>query len=984
MSCKLFFDKFSKNHNYPNEVTKKISFDTLTVENGYTEFTGEKARKLCNSLPKTVSQIPQLDKKLYAISSWKKDNDVYTVIIIDTDVLEEYVKNKKDIPNYNFFRQLVRYNDFYDKAMKSKILFSGILTNGLSSGSLIHGNIHNVVSKVTESSSYKNAKAIKDPEQITMKLFRYQLCSIYWMIEKEKNKKTIHFSTSKEFPLNNVYYDFYKSKFNMRTDRKKLTFHGGAIIDEVGLGKTVQITTLAILHPPKSITYIKKNVKKFHSRATLILCPNHLCGQWKRELKRTINKSYSPVILSLLTKRHFDNLTYQQLLDADFVIMSYTFFDNKAYTSKWVSKEFKIKNYHKSPHFNHETVKKLFAKLGNKLTNDPINSLEQTNPLIQLIHWHRLVIDEFHEIYTNRKYIYIKNMAPHIESTYKWVVTGTPFNDDDNLYHMVDFLTNYQNTDGRQIMVSHDLVEYMCIDCFRRNTKTSVEEEFTLPPYTEEIRFLQFTTTERAMYNAYLANSYHTSSDVYLRQLCCHPNLAEETKSALSNCKSLEDIEKMMLTHYKNQGKKSASKMNIYRNKIKKLNRDIKTRKQDINWNKVMKKIHKDDDLDKIPDEQLVEEYEKESKMTYVYEYPIEPYDEEFDEIDLELMKDPDKEFVDEHNGIINDDLDISSHGLYGLKESLKRATTNYKKEKEVYSGHKSTYTFFNNVIDRLKQTASKKAILKKKAVIPLEGDLIAMLEAGLDDSDDEDEDVCTICLGEIVSGNIGVTRCGHIFCYSCLNDVYQQSVQSHYGEPKCPVCRRVITKNSIFQLSYAKKKEKTDVSPENIRKNELINKVGTKLANLICFLRENNKHTIIFSQWDDLLHKVGKVLSEYKIKNIFCQGNVYQKDKAMREFNENNKTKVIMLSSDSAASGTNLTKAKQIILLDPVYGNYQHRKDTEQQAIGRSHRLGQTEPLKVIRFMIKDSIEEEIFNQNIKEDKKHPEFEGRIIKYQE
>ena len=54
------------------------------------------------------------------------------------------------------------------------------------------------------------------------------------------------------------------------------------------------------------------------------------------------------------------------------------------------------------------------------------------------------------------------------------------------------------------------------------------------------------------MYNAYLANPNNSKYSVYLRQLCCHPQLADETKYALSNCKSLAEIETMMVSHYKN------------------------------------------------------------------------------------------------------------------------------------------------------------------------------------------------------------------------------------------------------------------------------------------------------------------------------------------------------------------------------------------------------------------------------------------------
>jgi hypothetical protein len=65
----------------------------------------------------------------------------------------------------------------------------------------------------------------------------------------------------------------------------------------------------------------------------------------------------------------------------------------------------------------------------------------------------------------------------------------------------------------------------------------------------------------------------------------------------------------------------------------------------------------------------------------------------------------------------------------------------------------------------------------------------------------------------------------------------------------------------------------------------ELVNDVGTKLANIITYIRETNDHLIIFSQWDDLLRRIGRILKENNIPNVFCKGNCYQRDKAIREF---------------------------------------------------------------------------------------------------
>ena len=53
-------------------------------------------------------------------------------------------------------------------------------------------------------------------------------------------------------------------------------------------------------------------------------------------------------------------------------------------------------------------------------------------------------------------------------------------------------------------------------------------------------------------------------------------------------------------------------------------------------------------------------------------------------------------------------------------------------------------------------------------------------------------------------------------------------------------------------------------------------------------------------------------------------------------------KTRVIMLSLQNAASGTNLVEATHVILIDPVAGNKEEAVAIESQAIGRAHRMGQ------------------------------------------
>ena len=75
---------------------------------------------------------------------------------------------------------------------------------------------------------------------------------------------------------------------------------------------------------------------------------------------------------------------------------------------------------------------------------------------------------------------------------------------------------------------------------------------------------------------------------------------------------------------------------------------------------------------------------------------------------------------------------------------------------------------------------------------------------------------------------------------------------------------------------------------------------------------------------------------------------------------------RVILLSSDSCSSGSNLTEANHVILLDAVGGNVENARAVEEQAIGRAKRLGQTRIVNVHRFVIKDTIEEDYYNKLI------------------
>ena len=456
------------------------------------------------------------------------------------------------------------------------------------------------------------------------------------------------------------------------------------------------------------------------------------------------------------------------------------------------------------------------------------------------------------------------------------------------------------------------------------------------------------------MYNAYLANPNNDKFGIFLRQLCCHPQLAQETKNALANCKTLEDVEKMMVSHYKTDMEYAYKKyrnmlkrITIIKKKIKKLEKKVK--KAQLKKNGIQ--IESDESSDES-DNEIMSDIELDSD-----DVQNDDRDDNIKQI-AEQVKEVKKIKVDNDNDDVLLMILTNGNGsitLDNLKENLAELEIKLIQLKKEYDGKKTSYDFFNNVIERIRKTIKKNE--NNEQTNPDDSE-------DSDDSDDsEEEETCGICLDEIPDSDIGVTDCGHLFCYQCIKTVVTQ-------KHECPYCRKNLNNNAVKLISFEIKKKK-EVNKEQKNKDDLINEFGTKLANIICYLKSTNERIIVFSQWNSLLLKIGKIMSMNGIRNVFCRGSVYQRDKAIREFNQNENIRVIMLSSESAASGANLTEASSVIFIDIVYGDYEYRDNTERQAWGRAYRIGQKNRVKIIRFIIKDTVEEEIYNMNKEEDMK-------------
>nr|KJB66664.1 hypothetical protein B456_010G151100 [Gossypium raimondii] len=114
----------------------------------------------------------------------------------------------------------------------------------------------------------------------------------------------------------------------------------------------------------------------------------------------------------------------------------------------------------------------------------------------------------------------------------------------------------------------------------------------------------------------------------------------------------------------------------------------------------------------------------------------------------------------------------------------------------------------------------------------------------------------------------------------------------------------------------------------------------------------------IVFSQWTRMLDLFEACLKSSSIQYRRLDGtmSVAARDKAVKDFNTLPEVSVMIMSLKAASLGLNMVAACHVLLLD-LWWN----PTTEDQAIDRAHRIGQTRPVTVLRLTVKDTVEDRI-----------------------
>ncbi|XP_028832626.1 helicase-like transcription factor isoform X2 [Denticeps clupeoides] len=226
---------------------------------------------------------------------------------------------------------------------------------------------------------------------------------------------------------------------------------------------------------------------------------------------------------------------------------------------------------------------------------------------------------------------------------------------------------------------------------------------------------------------------------------------------------------------------------------------------------------------------------------------------------------------------------------------------------------------------------------------------LISKIRLVLSCGSDEE---CAICLDSLRQPVI--TYCAHVFCRPCICEV----IRSEQERAKCPLCRAHINTKELVE--YPGDKE-TGTSTSGKEKWRSSSKVDALMGRLLQVHGEDPAvKSLVVSQFTRFLTLLETPLRQHGFTFTRLDGSMNQRSrvKAIAEFQDSSPSSpsIMLLSLTAGGVGLNLTAASRVFMMDPSWN-----PAAEDQCVDRCHRLGQTRDVIITKFIVKNSVEEDM-----------------------
>jgi hypothetical protein len=189
---------------------------------------------------------------------------------------------------------------------------------------------------------------------------------------------------------------------------------------------------------------------------------------------------------------------------------------------------------------------------------------------------------------------------------------------------------------------------------------------------------------------------------------------------------------------------------------------------------------------------------------------------------------------------------------------------------------------------------------------------------------------------------------------------IYEAYRNSYKSQILGMIEERGIERSQMHILQGLTKLRQICDSPAILNEEDKFPNHSVKQDELMREIIENvgNHKALIFSQFLGMLGLIRQQLEEQGIPYAYFDGSTTstQREVAIQKFQNDEDCRVFLISLKAGGVGLNLTAADYVYIVDPWWN-----PAVEQQAIDRTHRIGQTKNIFAYRLICKETIEEKM-----------------------
>jgi superfamily II DNA or RNA helicase len=187
---------------------------------------------------------------------------------------------------------------------------------------------------------------------------------------------------------------------------------------------------------------------------------------------------------------------------------------------------------------------------------------------------------------------------------------------------------------------------------------------------------------------------------------------------------------------------------------------------------------------------------------------------------------------------------------------------------------------------------------------------------------------------------------------YASLRDHYREALTGQ-------IEKQGLGKSKLHVLEALLRLRQASCHPALINSELKGTATSAKLELLLSQIQEvvqEGHKALVFSQFTSLLSLVRADFDKAGITYEYLDGETVDRKSPVERFQTDPKCQVFIISLKAGGTGLNLTAADYVFILDPWWN-----PAVEAQAIGRAHRMGQTQKVFAYRMIARGTVEEKI-----------------------